>query len=360
MSFTLYISNTKDLPDKIYQGSPRYIEKIILNSGNYDHGIQYFQIESDLKEEVLIDKGIEYLEKMSYMSQYELSFMVNIDTARFLGTLKLHDTFYYEDYRGDIIYPDEWDVEIDEPSNDVDTHFRKVIIKIKFNFFTKLANNVNYIEETGVVTKPYATNVEITGDNSEGSTLTGNYTYNDDEGSAEGATNFKWYRSNDQFGTNKQLIGGATSQTYVIQNSDLNKWLTFQVQPIATEVPTDGDWVESPYFVIENNTAPIASNVELDTLTPEVGIEITASYDYSDSDNDLQDVPATIQRWYFADDKYGANKFIVFGENGNTYTPTEFWVGKFLAYSVIPHALTGIEVGDESFTDEFYLIIPLA
>ena len=347
MGFKLYISNSKDLPNKLYQGG--FIEEIILDDGGYSHGIQYFLIDPDLKEEVLIDEGIEYLEKISYMSQYHLSFYVNVDTARFLGTLKLHDTFSYEDYRGDTITPDEWEIEIPEPSLEVDTHWRQVIITIKFNFFTKLANNANYEEELNVATPPYATGVSITGDNAEGSTLTGNYTYNDDEDDAEGASEFKWYRSNDQFGTNKQLISGETTTSYIIAVDDLNKWLTFQVKPVSTLAPTDGDWVESDYFVIANNTAPEAQNLAVTPDPANNGDLLFATYDFFDADGDLEGL--SIYRFYF--DNGTGYTLLSQGTNSTflKFTPDSAHYNSYYIFSVEPIAATGVLNGVETFTE---------
>lgn len=92
---------------------------------------------------------------------------------------------------------------------------------------------------------PQALQVSITGTTQVGSTLTGSYTYNDANSDAEGASLFKWYRSDDALGANKTAILEATSTSYTLQPADLGKYISFEVTPIAQTGTTTGTAVES-------------------------------------------------------------------------------------------------------------------
>ncbi|MEC3877672.1 Calx-beta domain-containing protein [Chryseobacterium salviniae] len=81
---------------------------------------------------------------------------------------------------------------------------------------------------------PTASAVSITGTAVQGQTLTGNYTYNDNEGNTEGSSVFRWTRSDDTSGTNETTITGATGSTYILTAADINKYIKFYVTPTAT------------------------------------------------------------------------------------------------------------------------------
>lgn len=104
----------------------------------------------------------------------------------------------------------------------------------------------DYLCELIQETAPYATDVTISGIKEVGKTLTGSYTYNDDEGDPESGTTFKWYRSDDDTGTNRTEIAGATSQTYTLTSDDANKYIQFAVIPV--NVKATGAEVASLYY----------------------------------------------------------------------------------------------------------------
>jgi hypothetical protein len=106
-------------------------------------------------------------------------------------------------------------------------------------------------------TKPSASSVNITGTVAIGSTLTGNYTYSDVNGDAEGTSTFKWFR-------NGVEISGSTSKTYTIVSTDEAYQLSFQVTPVsATGNPATGDPVTSiqTIAVPVSGTVPVVSEV---------------------------------------------------------------------------------------------------
>ncbi|HHY72018.1 MAG TPA: hypothetical protein GX497_02085 [Bacillus bacterium] len=125
---------------------------------------------------------------------------------------------------------------------------------------------------------PVASNVTITGNTKVGSTLTGSYNYSDHEGDQEGATTFTWYRADDNNGANKTAITGATTNTYVIQNEDKGKYISFEVTPFATAGATQGQPVVSSYV----GPIPVATtNADLRSVT--LNIPFTWNQTTSDS-----------------------------------------------------------------------------
>ncbi|TXK83999.1 InlB B-repeat-containing protein [Paenibacillus sp. N3.4] len=111
----------------------------------------------------------------------------------------------------------------------------------------------NYIEfvkhhTNGKVTvnqKPIAAGVTISGTTKVGQTLTGGYTYSDAEGDAEGNSVYKWFRSNDAAGNGKSAIADATGKTYTLTTDDLDKYISFEVSPVAATGNLVGGRVES-------------------------------------------------------------------------------------------------------------------
>ncbi len=93
-------------------------------------------------------------------------------------------------------------------------------------------------------TSPRATSVSISGSAKVGSTLTGRYVYSDDEYDVESGSTFRWLRSNTAGGT-YTAISGATSKTYKLTDSDLGKYIKFEVTPRTTNEPSIGSTVTS-------------------------------------------------------------------------------------------------------------------
>lgn len=84
---------------------------------------------------------------------------------------------------------------------------------------------------TPVNDAPVASTLSFSGYLREDSTLTATYTYTDAEGDIESGTTFQWFRADDNAGTNKASISGATSQTYTLQAADVDKYISFAVTP---------------------------------------------------------------------------------------------------------------------------------
>lgn len=87
---------------------------------------------------------------------------------------------------------------------------------------------------------PTAGNVAVTGSFILDQTVTGSYTYADDDGDSEAGTTFQWYTAEDAGGANKTAIAGATSKTLTIKAEQYGKYLIFEVTPAAAAGTTTG------------------------------------------------------------------------------------------------------------------------
>jgi hypothetical protein len=94
---------------------------------------------------------------------------------------------------------------------------------------------------------PFATNVSVTGSAMVGKTMTGAYTYNDDQGNGEATSTYQWYRADDMAGTNRVAVAGATARTYMVEAGDEGKNFSFAVTVVANTAPTNGATVESSF-----------------------------------------------------------------------------------------------------------------
>ncbi len=86
---------------------------------------------------------------------------------------------------------------------------------------------------------PVANSVAISGNANVSEMLTGSYTYSDANGDDEGASTYRWMRSDTAGGT-YTAISGATSTTYTLTEDDLGKYIKFEVTPVTDVSPTTG------------------------------------------------------------------------------------------------------------------------
>lgn len=111
--------------------------------------------------------------------------------------------------------------------------------------------------------KPVATNVQLSGTPSIGSTLTGSYTFSDpDPGDTQGTSTFRWLRN----GTT--AIPGATSLTYLVTAADEGFNLSFEVTPVSsTGFPNTGTPVQSPQTSAVIDPSPLTPVAEQVCIT---------------------------------------------------------------------------------------------
>jgi hypothetical protein len=109
---------------------------------------------------------------------------------------------------------------------------------VKWNTLTlnqaPIASNVSFSSFSGLL---------VVGDE----TITGSYTYSDEDNNLEGTSIFQWYRADDGGGSNQAIISGANALTYTLQAADENKHISFEVTPVAQGGAGPGTTVMSAY-----------------------------------------------------------------------------------------------------------------
>jgi len=113
---------------------------------------------------------------------------------------------------------------------------------------------------TIVNSAPTATGVSITGTPRVGQVLTGNYTYADVDGDAQGTSTFRWLRDGSPI--------GATASTYTVLLADLTHSITFEVTPVAVTGATPGTTVASTGVTISG--APVITSANSAAFTANV------------------------------------------------------------------------------------------
>lgn len=246
-----------------------------------------------------------------------------------------------------------WDLTIEGESLPIDTDpdscscITMSFVKGAYRF----AVETGVIPGSAVNLAPVASSVAFTGTAQQGQTLTGAYTYFDAESDPQGTSLKQWYRANDNSGTGRAAISGATNSTYVLQAGDVGKYIQYGVTPVATSGTTPGTEAVSSYSSIiiatGGNVAPVASSVAF-TGTETEGQLLTGTYSYSDADSDAEGT--SIIKWYRSDDNSGTNRAAISGATASTYTLVTADVGKFIQFAVTPVAATGTSPGIEVFS----------
>jgi len=121
--------------------------------------------------------------------------------------------------------------------------------------------DASVLQEIKINEAPSASQVKISGDTQVGKVLTGMYQYSDIENDPEGNTKFQWYRSDSADGSDKVAIPEATTQTYTLQNEDENKYIFFEVVPVASSGLTTGT------AVLSDGSQKITTATQTVTLT---------------------------------------------------------------------------------------------
>ncbi len=132
---------------------------------------------------------------------------------------------------------------------------------------------------------PVASAVSINRSTVVNAPLEGSYSYSDGNDDPESGSTYKWYRADDASGTNKTAISGATSEDYVAQAADNNKFVSFEVTP--NDGNQAGTAVESNFFgpVLVNDG--ITNIPPAFTSDPVVTILDNVTYSYTITTEDL-------------------------------------------------------------------------
>jgi hypothetical protein len=185
---------------------------------------------------------------------------------------------------------------------------------------------------TGANSAPTASNVTISGTAQVGQVLTGNYTYSDANGDAEGTSTYRWLRDG-------APISGATARTYALVSADQGTLIRFEVTPVAVTGTSPGSPVQSPSVgpvaAKPPNSAPTATNVTI-SGTAEVGRVLTGNYTYSDADGDVEGTSS--YRWL-------RDGVTITGATARSYTLVSADQGTMIRFEVTPVAATGASPG---------------
>ncbi len=106
---------------------------------------------------------------------------------------------------------------------------------------------------------PYSNQVMISGDHSLGQILTGTYQFHDADDDPEGISQYQWYRGTQRDGSDRVPIPGAIGSRYTINNRDQDKFLFFQVTPVASSGTITGESVLSSYSPADLMSIAISS-----------------------------------------------------------------------------------------------------
>ena len=150
--------------------------------------------------------------------------------------------------------------------------------------------------------------------------------------------------------TSVNAVAGASVPDSVILPATIEnlpsvmiRWIYYEIQSSASgsrpEIRLDEIRVSVPGAP---NAAPVASGLAITGL-PYASQPLKGSYLYSDGENDAQGQSGI--QWVRADDSAGTNAATIAGATTLSYTLTSSDVGKFVAFSVQPIAVTGTTTG---------------
>lgn len=209
-----------------------------------------------------------------------------------------------------------------------------------------------------LVTKPFATSVNVSGNAEQGSLLTASYTFNGGTNgvvtyteNALGST-YLWQTATSNKGvstTNMSYPDGGTAHGKTIRPSitEVNKYIRFGVIAKDNASVTATNWVYSEWIgpvTLAAETAPSALNV-IYNQAPTDNIVITGSYTYNDANNDPEGT--SLYQWYTATSASGANKLTIPGQTSKQISITNAQFGYYIGFGVTAKALTGTITGTE-------------
>ncbi|MFO7657992.1 MAG: Ig-like domain-containing protein [Bacteroidales bacterium] len=203
------------------------------------------------------------------------------------------------------------------------------------------------ISVTQVNDPPSASNVMAGGSKLIFSLLSGNYSYHDPEGDAEGNSELGWFRALNASGDNPVKI--SASRQYRIQFSEGGKWISFAVKPKDVKNAISDTFYHSIYEYV--NAAPVALNPKVTGL---IGLNqiVTAEFDYSDPEDNPEDTENHKYTWYKADDDQDNSIKTIIGTE-KQYSISNADDGKFISFEAVPAALSGSLLGETISSDWF-------
>jgi hypothetical protein len=221
---------------------------------------------------------------------------------------------------------------------------------------TGLLNGVEYYGGWNLIdlaTLPYGSNVSLTGNTSQGSVLTGAYTFNGGSGieNTLGST-YIWQSANTDKGVNIQTMvipdgGLAFGKTIKPTIAEVNKYIRFGVKALDNNSKSSSSYVYSNWtgpITLAPEAAPAITRITY-SQAPSNNVIISGSYDYFDVNNDPEGT--SLYKWYTATNASGANQTPITSSNASQITLDETVIGKYIGFGVTPIAISGISTGAE-------------
>ena len=120
----------------------------------------------------------------------------------------------------------------------------------------------------------------ITGTVAIGGTLVGvPQGFHDPDGDGEGTHRYQWYRATDAAGTMRTPIDGATSNSYLIRDSDRDSFLVIGITPVsATGTPSNGVEVFAATDTKVTGVTTYANETDIDIPDNGGGVACTQRY----------------------------------------------------------------------------------
>lgn len=197
---------------------------------------------------------------------------------------------------------------------------------------------------------PYAEDVKIDGEMFVGSTLSGKYTFKDDNKTdKEGKTEFRWKRLNKSTNEWEYITADGkeySEQNYTLTEADIDTSLKFVVIPVSDKEPNPKTEFESQGYT--GPAKPIAENVKL-KKNDDNSYEI--EFDYKDINGYA--AGEHIYSWYRAkENDINSEKTKIDGADKKTYTLTNEDTDCYIFASVTPQKVKDPIVGNEVFAKE--------
>ncbi|OME77227.1 hypothetical protein BK120_27265 [Paenibacillus sp. FSL A5-0031] len=196
----------------------------------------------------------------------------------------------------------------------------------------EVAAEVTIVVNGTVVVPPQITSVTVDGVRVVGKPLTANVAFiKGDKDANPDDFEYVWNRSGSP-------ISGANERSYIPTKVDLGSEIRLAVIPVDI-AGTRGAFAESaPVFVVDapEQELPQALNVKIDTEAANIvaGQTVTAVYDYYHALSEAEQ--GTTVQWYTVSDEDLANRSIIPGATGLSFTPTAEMIGHYLQVEITP------------------------
>ena len=214
-----------------------------------------------------------------------------------------------------------------------------LILVLMLSFSCNIKDNPNNGSSQNEI--PAANSINITGEFTVGLELSGNYTYSDTEGDPEGISTYKWLVYDDYTCSNGEILAG-TNITYQLVPANVDKYIKFEVTPVAASGNLTGNSAESSCMgPVLPNTAPEASDVSI-SGTMAIFQDLTGEYTYADAEGDLEGISTF--RWIMYS-SFDCTTMISVAGTGLTYQLQPADNGNAIIFEVTPVALTGEPTG---------------